>query len=64
MNIRKQSQKKMRDLFFWYCENPRALPSGYFQRSETVGVLRSVADYIAGMTDRFFNRDAAQRLKT
>ena len=54
----------MRDLFVWYCETPRALPSGYFQRSETVGVLRSVADYIAGMTDRFFNRDAAQRLKT
>jgi dGTPase len=53
----------MRDLFFWYCENPNALPSGYFQRSETIGVPRSVADYIAGMTDRFFNRDAAYRLK-
>ena len=64
MKIRKQSQEKMRNLFVWYCETPRALPSGYFERSETVGVLRSVADYIAGMTDRFFNRDAAQRLKT
>ena len=64
MKIRQQSQEKMRDLFVWYCEAPHTLPSGYFQRSETVGVLRSVADYIAGMTDRFFNRDAAYRLKT
>jgi dGTPase len=64
MQIRQQSQEKMRDLFVWYCEAPHALPSGYFQRSKTVGVLRSVADYIAGMTDRFFNRDAAYRLET
>ena len=64
MQIRQQSQEKMRDLFVWYCEAPHALPSGYFQRSKTVGVLRSVADYIAGMTDRFFNRDAANRLET
>ncbi|MFL2862572.1 MAG: dGTP triphosphohydrolase [Pirellulales bacterium] len=64
MKIRQQSQEKMRDLFFWYCETPHALPSGYFQRSQTVGLLRSVADYIAGMTDRFFNRDATHRLKT
>ena len=64
MKIRQQSQEKMRDLFFWYCETPHALPSGYFQRSQTVGLLRSVADYIAGMTDRFFNRDATYRLKT
>jgi len=63
MKVRRQSQHTMRDLFFWYCENPNALPSGYFQRSETIGVPRSVADYIAGMTDRFFNRDAAYRLK-
>ena len=64
MKIRRQSQEKMRDLFHWYCKTPHALPSGYLQRSETTGVLRSVADYMAGMTDRFFNRDAAHRLKT
>ncbi|MBT6642925.1 MAG: hypothetical protein HOB45_07265 [Planctomycetaceae bacterium] len=63
MKVRRQSQHTMRDLFFWYCENPNTLPTGYFQRSETIGVPRSVADYIAGMTDRFFNRDAAYRLK-
>ena len=63
MKIRRQSQEKMRDLFHWYCKTPHALPSGYLQRSETTGVLRSVADYMAGMTDRFFNRDAAHRLK-
>ena len=64
MKIRRQSQEKMRDLFHWYCKTPHALPSGYLQRSETTGVLRTVADYMAGMTDRFFNRDAAHRLKT
>ena len=64
MKIRRQSQEKMRDLFHWYCQTPHALPSGYLQRSETTGVLRSGADYMAGMTDRFFNRDAAHRLKT
>jgi dGTPase len=63
MQVRRQSQHTMRDLFFWYCEHPNTLPSGYFQRSETLGVPRSVADYIAGMTDRFFNRDAAHRLR-
>ncbi len=64
MKIRRQLQEKMQDLFHWYCKTPHALPSGYFLRSETTGVLRSVADYMAGMTDRFFNRDAAHRLKT
>ena len=33
------------------------MPAGFRSRAERFGVRRSVADYIAGMTDRFLDRD-------
>jgi dGTP triphosphohydrolase len=38
------------------------MPPRYRQRVESVGLRRSVADYLAGMTDRFLSRDAQRRL--
>jgi dGTP triphosphohydrolase len=38
------------------------MPPGFRARAATEGVRRSVADYIAGMTDRFLDRDCDRRL--
>jgi dGTPase len=60
--VRVPAQQKLTRLFEWYCLNPDELPPGYRGRAEQVGVRRSVADYIAGMTDRFLDRDHDQRI--
>ncbi len=36
-----------------YLENRRLLPADCLQRAETEGLHRAVADYVAGMTDRY-----------
>jgi len=40
------------------------MPASFRGRIERFGVRRSVADYIAGMTDRFLDRDHDQRIGT
>ena len=42
-------ERAMRGLFDHYIENPDALPS----RDPGAGACQRVADYIAGMTDRY-----------
>jgi dGTPase len=56
------AQQKLGELFTWYAARPEALPSGYRLRADRFGVPRSVADYIAGMTDRFLEVDHSRRL--
>lgn len=41
------------ELFKAFCEEPRQLPPRFYNRLETTGLKRLVADYIAGMTDRY-----------
>ena len=60
--MRVPAQRKLTDLFEWYVAHPDALPAGYRQRADTFGVRRSVADYIAGMTDRYLELDHRRRL--
>ena len=43
----------LRDLFHTLCSQPAVLPASWQQRVETSGLRRTVADYLAGMTDRF-----------
>ena len=62
MEVRERAQQQLRNLFAWYCEHPHDMPPRYRQRVESVGLRRSVADYLAGMTDRFLSRDAQRRL--
>ncbi len=62
MEVRRQAQGQLRQLFSWYCDHPREMPPRYRGRVESLGLRRSVADYIAGMTDRFLNRDVRRRL--
>ena len=40
-------------LFDFWIQNPGELPPGYLDEIETEGLARTVADYIAGMTDAY-----------
>jgi dGTPase len=40
-------------LFEFFMKHPDQLPAGYMEESETEGLPRVVADYIAGMTDSY-----------
>ena len=48
-----KARKVIRELFTIYCEHPNALPDSYFRRIKTDTLKPTIADYIAGMTDRF-----------
>jgi dGTPase len=49
-----RAQEVVRDLFAAYLERPASMQAGFAARSDTP---RAVADYIAGMTDRFALRE-------
>ena len=49
-----QAQQMVRELFHAYMGNPAAMPSDHASRDD---LPRAVADYIAGMTDRFAARE-------
>ncbi len=48
-----KAERVLQDLFNAYLGNPRILPKSVRSRTEHEDVARVVADYIAGMTDRF-----------
>lgn len=48
-----KSQKVINELFHIYTEHPDTLPSRYRDEIESHGLIRTVTDFIAGMTDRF-----------
>jgi dGTPase len=50
---RAQAQSRLRALFEWFVNRPELLPETFRDRGGTYGVERTVADYLAGMTDRF-----------
>ncbi|MFM7107697.1 MAG: dGTP triphosphohydrolase [Planctomycetaceae bacterium] len=60
--VRVPAQARMARLFDWYAAHPDALPARFRDRADGFGVRRSVADYVAGMTDRFLERDCDARL--
>lgn len=62
MTVRTAAQEKLTRLFHWYCDHPDELPPGFRGRCGEFGVPRSVADYIAGMTDRYLEWDHGRRL--
>lgn len=55
IRVREQAQNRLRKMFAGYLREPRRLPKRYLARSESVGLPRTVGEYIAGMTDRFCN---------
>lgn len=50
---RDQAGRVISDLFGAWVADPGLLPAGYEARIESEGIVRVVADYIAGMTDNF-----------
>lgn len=52
-----RSDEIVRQLFAHYCGKPDLMSPSYRMRIETEGLERSVADFIAGMTDRYAEED-------
>src|SRR5437879_4046219 len=47
------AERIIRDLFAFWMENPKALPSAYQEQAERESLPRVICDYIAGMTDNY-----------
>ncbi len=62
LSVRLPAQRNLTELFWWYANHPDELPAGYRQRAATFGIRRSVAESIAGMTDRYLEFDHRRRL--
>jgi dGTPase len=52
-NEHNKAEEVVTELFDFWIKNPEELPQGYFDQTESEGLARTVADYIAGMTDSF-----------
>ena len=49
----KKAEEVVTALFNYWIEEPEELPPSYFEEMKTEGLARTIADYIAGMTDSF-----------
>lgn len=56
IEIRHQAQGRVKEMFEAYCANPESFPQKYHHRAERIGVKRMAVEYIAGMTDHFFEQ--------
>jgi dGTPase len=54
MQVTGQAKEIVRELFEAYMHEPHEMPSDFAERADRP---RAVADYIAGMTDRFAGRE-------
>ena len=55
--VRRAAQEMLAAMFAGYLARPELLPPGYRARAAQVGWPRSVADYLAGMTDRYAQQE-------
>jgi dGTPase len=55
--IRQQAQEMLATMYAGYLRRPELLPQGYQKRASTIGWPRSIADYLAGMTDRYAQQE-------
>ena len=51
--MKDKARRTLHALYERYHANPLVLPDGARARAEQIGLERSIADYIAGMTDRY-----------
>jgi dGTPase len=63
-NEHDKAEEVVTSLFNFWIEDPEELPSSYFEEVQTEGLARTVADYIAGMTDAFILLQYAQIKRT
>jgi dGTPase len=54
--IRRQARERLQKMFQGYLRRPELLPKQFQLRSESRGLARSVGEYLAGMTDRYCDR--------
>jgi dGTPase len=59
VRVTRQAEGTLSDLFHAYRENPAKLPGHVVARFREDGEARAVADYVAGMTDRFAQAEHA-----
>jgi dGTPase len=57
LRFRNEAQAMLREMFAGYTARPEHLPPRFAARIERVGLRRSVADYLAGMTDRYAQQE-------
>ena len=55
--LRTETQAALREMFDGYMARPELLPSKFRKRADDHGLRRTVADYLAGMTDRYALRE-------
>lgn len=53
IRMTRKADRILTDLFSAYLETPRMLPWDLQRRAEEKGLVRTVTDYLAGMTDRY-----------
>ncbi len=63
-NEHNKAEEVVTTLFNYWMNDPEELPPGYFEEAPTEGLARTVADYIAGMTDSFILLQYAQIKRT
>ena len=61
--VRAQAQRRIRELYETFVRNPTLLPRQFTARVGLIGVERAAGEYLAGMTDRFCDRQF-ERLKS
>ena len=54
---RARAQQMLREMFDWLIEKPDLLPPRTLARALADGTRRAVGDYLAGMTDRYAQRE-------
>jgi dGTPase len=57
LELRRQAQAQLRAMFAGYLARPELLPPRFQNRIAAEGLPRSVADYLAGMTDRYAQQE-------
>ncbi len=58
--VRAEAQDRLRTMFAGYRQRPELLPPRFQTRAQAVGISRAIADYLAGMTDRYCVQIGAQ----
>lgn len=61
VKIRQRAEQRVKEMYSIYCQRPELFPKKYQLRAQQVGLRRMAVDYIAGMTDKFFE-DTHQKI--
>ena len=60
VKVRKRAQDQIHEMLDFFKTSPTKMPERFQMRAESVGIARSAADYIAGMTDRYCQQRYAE----